>query len=231
MSRLRAAALVAAVVVAAFALVACLAGCGRKTPLVPPHVPAAARPQILAFRALGNDLELTWRYPAAAIPPEEFRVLRADLSAGCPDCPPMYSVLATVPAQAQGDYFFRDTGLIPGAGYAYEVLPVFPRAVEGEPSPQLKLMWRSAAPPTGISAVAQPDVVRLFWEPELGALSYAVWRAEGRDELKRVAEAPGPPYVDRAVVAGHTYRYAVATIGDTGEGPPSEPVEAFVPTP
>lgn len=202
-----------------------LAGCGRKGPPVVPRVPAAAKLQP-SFRAEGDTLVLAWRYPAGALQPESFRILRAEPETGCPECPPRFHEVGTLGAQIEGEYLFRDEGLTPGAAYAYQVLPLFPRGVEGPLSDTVRLTWRATPPPTGLAAVPGEGGVRLFWEPEVGLKGYAVYRGEGTGEMTRLAEVEVPPYLDAAVQSGRTYRYAVAAIGQTGEGPPSAPVEA-----
>ena len=125
---------------------ALLAGCGRKGPPVVPRVPAAVKPQP-SYRAEGDTLVLAWRYPAGALQPESFRILRAEPETGCPECPPRYHEVGNLGAQAGGGYLFRDEGLTPGAAYAYQVLPLFPRGVEGPLSDTVRLTWRATPPP------------------------------------------------------------------------------------
>jgi len=206
-----------------------LAGCGREGPPVPPHVPQAVAPQGLSFRAEGDTLELTWRYPAQALPPRWFRVLRADIDPACLGCPPMFYEVGTVGWQEGGDYLFRVHDLKMGAIYAYQVLPVFGEKVEGPTSAALRLTWRDTPPPTGLAAAAEAAGVRLFWEPETDVRSYVIYRAEGAQALSRLAEVEVPPYLDATVRPGATYRYSVAAVGKSGEGPLSAPVEATLP--
>ncbi len=208
-------------------------GCGHKEPPMPPRAPEPARPRV-SFAAEGEALRLTWLFPASAPQPEAFRVLRAGPDESCPDCPPRYEERGLVYAHAGPEpYEIRDQGLVPGAAYAYTVMPLFPRGVEGPPSEPVRLVWRAALPPTGLVAVGTPAGVRLFWDTQLGAKGYALWRAEVvggmAGPLERLGEVELPPYLDAAVSPGCLYRYAVATIAQAGEGPPSAPVEVTAP--
>jgi predicted small lipoprotein YifL len=216
---------------ALLALIAVLgvAGCGRKGPPVVPRVPQGVTPQALQLQARGEVLELSWRYPAQALQPEIFRVLRARVDTACPDCPLNFREVGSLGALAKGEYLFQDEGLTPGAAYAYRVVPVFARGVEGPASEPLEVTWRAAEPPAGLVAAGIEGGVRLFWEPRPGALGYFVYRAEGAGQFVRLGEVKVPPYLDAAAQPGRTYRYAVATVGRTGEGPLTAPVEATVP--
>jgi hypothetical protein len=208
-----------------------VAACGRKAPPVAPQVEVPV-PLALAYRAVGNTLELGWTFPPAQRPPEAFRVLRARVDTGCPQCPVQFEDVGVVGARpGEAAYAFRDEGVAAGGSYIYQVTPLFPLGVEGPPSALLNVIWRGAPPPRGVVAVATEGGMRVFWEPEIGAWAYGVWRGagEGRGVLVRLGEAQVPPYTDTTALPDHTYRYAVATITQAGEGPPSAPAWATVP--
>lgn len=219
-----------ALLLVALGLALASVGCGRKGPPVVPREPQAVRPQ-LSYLAQGEALALSWRYALEAAAPEAFRVERAEPEEGCPDCPPRFRVLGTVPARSGlADYAFEDTGLTPGATYIYRVVPLFPRGVEGPASEPVSLAWRATPPPTGLAAAPEPAGVRLFWEPEVGMRGYAVFRAEPPGvRFTKIAQVEVPPYLDTMAQPGKTYFYSVAAVGRSGEGPPSEAVQATMP--
>jgi hypothetical protein len=99
------------------------------------------------------------------------------------------------------------------------------------------------AVPTGLAAVAtaaedgKPAAIDLSWQAnaDSGLAGYRVYRLEGEGAWQRISPiAPviGPGFHDEQVEAGHTYRYAVTAIDQTGhESARSEPTEETVPEP
>ncbi len=89
------------------------------------------------------------------------------------------------------------------------------------------------AVPQGLMALAASSSVELTWdrntEPDLRG--YYVYRAAGDGPLERVGgllDAPG--YSDRDVKPGTLYRYAVASLDESGnQSGPCKPVEAMLP--
>jgi hypothetical protein len=69
--------------------------------------------------------------------------------------------------------------------------------------------------PTGLSAVLQPNGVKLTWNPDKGATGYHVYRAHKAmvptDLAHRIDVASTPSYSDSAVTAGSTYHYVVTS--------------------
>jgi xylan 1,4-beta-xylosidase len=89
-------------------------------------------------------------------------------------------------------------------------------------------------PPDGLVAEAGTGLVRLDWQPVVGALGYLVHRAtsesgpfEPLDHLGGdVLAVPHPPYADTLVEPGTNYFYRVATWSDGGAGQQSGTVSA-----
>jgi fibronectin type 3 domain-containing protein len=87
--------------------------------------------------------------------------------------------------------------------------------------------------PGGLHASAAPGSIELNWErntePDLNG--YRIYRATGAGEFEKLADVSvAPSYSDRAVEAGKTYRYAVASLDRTGnESARSAVAEVLVP--
>ena len=107
-----------------------------------------------------------------------------------------------------------------------EALDVFPPAV-----------------PTSLAAVANAATtgteaaIDLSWQPDPDAdlAGYIVYRREGADNWQRISPAQplvGPAFHDAGVLPGHTYRYAVTAISQSGhESARSAETEETVPNP
>jgi hypothetical protein len=105
-----------------------------------------------------------------------------------------------------------------------EALDVFPPAV-----------------PTGLAAVAtmgengSETAIDLSWQPgtDPDLAGYQVYRREDADAWQRISPAqplPGPAFHDNQVQAGHTYRYAVSAMDQSGhESARSAEAEETVP--
>jgi fibronectin type 3 domain-containing protein len=99
------------------------------------------------------------------------------------------------------------------------------------------------ATPTGLAAVAtvgEPGTgaaIDLSWQPDSDAdlAGYAVYRREGGGAWQRISPAQplvGPAFRDAQVQPGHSYRYAVSAIDQTGhESARSAETQETVPTP
>ena len=99
------------------------------------------------------------------------------------------------------------------------------------------------AVPTGLAAVALagenggPPAIDLSWQPDTEAdlAGYVVYRREGTGDWQRISpEQPvvGPAFHDAHVQAGHTYRYAVSAVDQSGhESVRSAQAEETVPNP
>jgi len=97
--------------------------------------------------------------------------------------------------------------------------------------------------PSGLAAVAtvgesgSETAIDLSWQPiaDLDLVGYAVYRREGEGGWQRISPAPplaAPAFHDSQVQPGHTYRYAVTSIGQTGnESARSAEAQESVPAP
>lgn len=133
------------------------------------------------------------------------------------------------------------------ATYRYTVQRIARITVDGR---QLELAGQAAAPveihfaddfppavPSGLAAVYVPEgkTIDLSWQPdsEEDLAGYIVYRAEGDEAWQRVSPAQpvaSPAYRDAAVTPGHSYKYAVSAIDETGhESKRSEPAEESAP--
>jgi hypothetical protein len=132
----------------------------------------------------------------------------------------------------------------------------------GELSPPVEVEVKDIFPPavpTGLAAVAtaaqpaaastaesaanaaaeaatQPSI-DLSWQPvtDAGLAGYIVYRLEAEDAWQRISPAQpqiAPAFHDAQVLAGHSYRYRVSSVGQSGhESAPSVETEETVPAP
>ena len=118
----------------------------------------------------------------------------------------------------------------------------------GEPSPPVKIALEDTFPPaipTGLAAVAVPDEksIDLSWQPDTEAdlAGYIVYRSQldeatnGNPDWSRISGASpltSPSYRDTTVRPGHSYRYAVSAIDQTGhESKRSSEAQEALPNP
>jgi fibronectin type 3 domain-containing protein len=95
------------------------------------------------------------------------------------------------------------------------------------------------AVPQGLAAVLVPEekTIDLSWQPdtEPDLAGYIVYRTENDTGWHRISgqpPIPSPAYRDTSVEPGHSYRYAVTAIDQTGhESERSSPTTESVPNP
>ncbi len=223
-------------------LLAALAGCGRKTPPLPPEAVVAEPIRDLAVELHANGATLTWSFPRRTVTGERlaavsaFEVFRAAQPAGeaCAGCPVPFTLLQTVaggplparvlPRQAS----FEDAGLRPGFRYWYKVRTrTGPFAVSSD-SNTLSFVWRTPpAAPRDFTATADDNAIRLRWRPPATLLDGRPAPADLLYRVERQANggyrALGPPLpattmTDTRVRAGTTYRYRVRALLATDHG-------------
>jgi hypothetical protein len=86
--------------------------------------------------------------------------------------------------------------------------------------------------PRGVTVLAGVNTVELAWErnTEPDLQGYVVYRAAGDGKLEKLGPIEPPSFSDKAVEAGRTYRYAIASIDRYGnESKPSEAVSIALP--
>ncbi len=102
--------------------------------------------------------------------------------------------------------------------------------LDGELSAPVRVETQDVFPPAvpiGLAAVATAGesgaetAIDLSWQPVTDAdlAGYQVYRREAADEWQRISPAqplPGPAFHDNGVQPGHTYRYAVSAIDQSG---------------
>jgi hypothetical protein len=138
-----------------------------------------------------------------------------------------------------------------GQSYEYRAQRIVRITVDGK---KLELAGAFSAPvrievkdifppavPTALVAVAAVEdstsFIDLSWQPvgDADLAGYIVYRAAGVEAWERISPPQpivGPAYRDSEVLAGHTYRYRVSAIDQTGhESAPSAEAEETVPAP
>lgn len=222
-----------------------LAGCGKKTPPVPPESAVPAQISDLTGELDPHGITLYWSWPrktekgAALRRVNDFSVERAEDPADgfCGDCPLHYQTVATLeggslperPEMARLSY--RDLTLRPGYHYSYRVRSSLGWRVISAPSSPMGLVWQVAlAPPTGLVAKTGERQATLGWLPPerdlegravVGPLLYQVERSEAGQEFRLVgSNLPTAEFSDQAAKSGVAYRYRVRASrpgGGTGE--------------
>ncbi|MDR6322268.1 fibronectin type III domain-containing protein [Actinoplanes couchii] len=190
-------------------------------------VPSVARPpapgQPVAEARADGSVHLTW---AGVAPGLSYQVFRRDLSTTNEVGPP---------GLAKDTRF--DTGkLIHGHEYEFTVAAVNSGGV-GEQSPPVRVRAEVAAPtdsPARLRVEARPPgVVALSWQ-STGAKWYRIYRRDltaGQTEfVKEEIPVEGTSSLVHNLANGHQYDFAVAAIGDGGEGPRSKPVRKRMPS-
>lgn len=222
-----------------------LAGCGKKTPPVPPESAVPAPVSDLSSDLDPEGVNLHWSWPrktekgAALRQVNDFSVERAEDPADgfCGDCPLRYQIIATLeggplperPETASLSY--RDRNLRPGYHYSYRVRSSLGWRVISAPSAPVDLFWQAAlAPPTALTARSGERVVTLSWlppeqdregQPVAGPFLYEVQRREGEQPFRLVgANLTAPRFTDPGIRSGVRYQYrvrAARSSGGTGE--------------
>lgn len=130
---------------------------------------------------------------------------------------------------------FNDTGAAYDTPHKYTV-QAFEADATSERSDPVSIIPVDTFPPArplGLSALAGPAAAQLSWErnqePDLAL--YRIYRSNSAGPFLKIADSPtAASFRDAAVVAGQTYRYAVAALDKMGnESPKSEPVEILIP--
>lgn len=188
--------------------------------LAMPVIAAPAQPVDVKLAPEPKGIRVTWR--AAG---DHFRVLRREGE----DTPFQPLALVTAP-----EYF--DATAVLGKTYAYQVLTFAPagdkREAQSDLSAVVSIAYKDVFPPAvpaGIRASASAGSVELSWEsndePDLAR--YRIYRSLDGGAFERIGEVSVPAYSDRAVQAGHTYRYSVTAVDQSAnESQRSAVVEA-----
>lgn len=135
---------------------------------------------------------------------------------------------------------WTDTTTAFGITYTYHLQAIqkLPGNHEAESDPSMDVSITPVdvfppAVPSGLDAAATGTVVELSWQfdtdPDLAG--YRIYRAGPGGQFQQIGETSGlPSFLDRTVMPGQTYRYAVSAFDRSGnESDRSAPAEAMVP--
>ncbi len=228
-----------------------LAGCGRKTPPVPPGT-LIPRP-VKGFHAeiTVNGVKLSWKVPvrhsdgSPIANLKGFELFRAELppEESCNGCPVRFEHPIFIPYRGRVErdrvMIYEDRTVTTSHRYVYAV-----RAVKGifNKSPmsrRIEVVWHAPpASPSGLKAVWEKGAVVLSWSPstqyEDGTpmdrpVSYLLQRRRaGAEEWRTIATVEEDSYRDDRVETGILYGYRIVpTITHLGmeiQGPPTPEV-------
>lgn len=159
---------------------------------------------------LDRAARLSW---AAASRATSYRVHRAPAIAG-----------PYVDAGTTAETTFTDPGLVNGNRYFYAVSAI---GTVGESAPSDAALAIPIAAPTGLSAVASDAQVALFWNPSMGATSYAIERATSPGgPYAALATTTGTRHVDGGLANGTHFSYRVVASNEAGPSVPSSAIQA-----
>ncbi|ADH86879.1 fibronectin type III domain-containing protein [Desulfurivibrio alkaliphilus] len=226
------------------------AGCGKKTDPLPPAeilpAPIADLDVVLDQRGI----ELSWTVPRRTVQGERlpYRVKKFKLyRAVVPqeeyreDEPPPFGRPLTVANElAAGERLvYRETLLLPGHRYSYQVKSRAGWLLASEPSNLVDFTWLAPpGAPRALAAEAGDRVVELRWQPpreipalpaEVSAeLRYQLYRSRDGKDFTALATTAELHHLDREVVGGRTYYYRVRAMAVLGETRVAGPVGATV---
>ncbi len=212
-------------------------GCGVKGPVKPLPQPLPEAAAQLTLHQQGEGLLLSWSLPrrnqdgSPLTDLAGFRIYRQrfEPQQDCPDCRqdwPLWRLLELDylgPAQLRnGRLFVLDSDLEPGQGYSYRVTP-FNRWGQDGPSVEARqILEPPPAPPLGLQAQRQEDLLRLRWqEPTLTEgmklLGYQVYRRRPGAVFEAAPRNPEllqqPTFEDTDFDGtGRSFVYAVRTV-------------------
>ncbi len=186
-----------------------------------PRTPPAP-PIDLEVTASGRGVELTWRSEEPVV---GFRIYRRDARSRDYGAP----LFTASPAAAS----YLDTGARYENRYIYTVTAQSSKqpVVESAVAAEYEIDFQDRFPPPapgGLVALAEEGRVRLIWDPVTATdlAGYRLLRREPGGELQPVhAEAVvGQEYLDRDVISGRTYGYAIVAVDQKGNSSESSKV-------
>lgn len=114
---------------------------------------------------------------------------------------------------------FIDTNWKPGQSAEYLVQAVAEKS--GALSPMVRVTLPESAPqtaPTGFKAVAGDGQVTLTWDAQPGITQYNIWRLAENQPFIVIGSSKTTRYIDRDVINGVGYQYALQSRNNAGFG-------------
>lgn len=153
-----------------------LLSCGRKTDPIPPQAAIPAPIEDLSYRFSGEEVVLEWTYPRYSIDDRKIEnvrrfVLHKSEQAAqgyCPDCPDTVTSLKKIkPSSTRpgGSMEYRDSHLVPGHHYSYQVISHRGWNIVSPPSNRVSFWWVTPpAPPESIQVGQTGRDIKISWE-------------------------------------------------------------------
>lgn len=218
------------------ALLAGLAGCGKKTRPVPPDTVMPAPIADLSYHLDEKGVALSWSYPRQTVQGdrlpyriEKFELFRAVIPSKdyCPDCPIPFGppIEITAASSDQGRVSYQETLLRPNHRYVYRVRSKAGWFVSSNDSNTVSVVWDTPLlAPMNLRIEEGDKALTLRWQPPTGLLDgtpvsdpirYQVSRSTDGGET--FTEMPGDPieglvHADKGLRNGKTYFYKVRAI-------------------
>jgi predicted small lipoprotein YifL len=215
-----------------------LAGCGRKTPAIPPQAVIAGAITDLRSQLDDRAVTLTWTYPRLSVKGARidnirtFVVYKAQIPAAdyCSGCQVVYDHEFEVNArllEPGGQVAFRDTGLEAGNFYVYMVRANSGWRILSKDSNRIAFSRQQPllAPPD-VQVDSGDNTLILSWSPvktradgsPVTDLQYQVYRSQDNTNFRPLGlPAPGLSYIDPSVSNGRTYFYQIRAVLGTGD--------------
>jgi predicted small lipoprotein YifL len=232
-----------------------LAGCGHKGPVRPLELKLPVAPAELTVVQKGARFLLAWTLPSSnqndtpLTDLQGFHIyrMRYDPAKDCPECRDTSILLQTLDLDyLQGAFrsgerlFLWDSGLEPGFGYQYRVVPYNRAGREGLGALLRRPFHNPPPPPQSLSATGLDRLVRLTWESVpvkddgVEFLGYNLYRGKAGEPLQPTpltrATLTETSYDDFGLENGTSYLYGVRTVvrilGQMIESSLSQTVEA-----
>lgn len=158
-----------------------------------------------------KGVRLEWLVPEDGQGIKNFRVYRADA-----DAP---RDLKSIGSTKWGENSFTDKTAEIGKTYRYAVSSLKMNrgvSIESDFSQSVPIYFSAVhrSPPENVNTTSTSEGIRVYWDPiKIGEeeTRYNVYRSEGRKMFEKVNPEPlrNPSFLDRKVVRGREYRYAV----------------------
>ncbi|MFP3983549.1 MAG: fibronectin type III domain-containing protein [Desulfurivibrionaceae bacterium] len=230
-----------------------LLSCGRKTEPIPPQAAIPAPIKDLSYRFSGEEVVLEWTYPRYSIDDQKIEKVRRfvlhksdqaarDYCPGCPDTVTSLKEIEPSSTRPGRSMEFRDSHLVPGHHYSYQVISHRGWNIVSPPSNRVSFWWSTPpAAPEPIEVSQTGRDVEISWEavkkdnqgePLDHPVRYQIFRrtASGKKfDLQK--ESSETTYYDQ-VNGEEKYHYrvrAVISYRDTAIPGPHSKTAAFTP--